>query len=171
VAARNDSSPSIDRAFPHRDVEIVVANVSRGLQVNLRFNRHRIRERDIAALQPELNAVEGCVPFQDVGAAKYAGRATDREDADRRRRKAGPPQSSSAVPAPLLTATSSFTLYSGEFAGVINADWRLRSRYEPKSKPGVTASFVTRISPEIVEAERFPTQCNSAVAVELTPGG
>ena len=51
------------------------------------------------------------------------------------------------------------------------ADWRLRSRYEPKSNPGVTASLVTMMSPETVDDVRLPTQCNSVFAVELTPGG
>ena len=99
------------------------------------------------------------------------GRATE----PRRRRSASPDSRATAVficsSGAVRTATSSFTLYSGELAGVMAADWRLRSRYEPKSKPGVTASFVTSTSPETIEAERFPTQCNSAVAVELTPGG
>src|ERR1039458_6312952 len=153
------------------DVEIVVANVSGRLQVDLRLNRDGIGKRNIAALQAELDSVEGGVAFQNVGAA---------ENARARHRPVQAQISISGEPRHcglhLQFGSGTYghvqlTLYSGEFAGVIAADWRLRSRYEPKSKPGVTASFVTRMSPETIEAERFPTQCSSAVAVELTPGG
>ncbi len=57
----------------HGDVEIVVANVRSGLQVDLGFDRDRIGKRNIAALQAELDAVEGRVAFQNVGAAQNAG--------------------------------------------------------------------------------------------------
>src|SRR5581483_7939489 len=47
----------------------------------------------------------------------------------------------------------------------------VRARYAPKSKPGVIANLLIVMSPERVEALDVPSQCRSASAVELTPGG
>src|SRR5215472_4501973 len=60
------------RRSSNRQIEIVIANVRRGLQVDLRLDRNRICKRDVAPLQTELNSVERRVPFQNVGAPQYA---------------------------------------------------------------------------------------------------
>src|SRR5580692_503025 len=56
-----------------RYVEIVVANVRGRLQVDLRFDCNWVREGNVATLEAKLDAVEVCVPFEDVGATENAG--------------------------------------------------------------------------------------------------
>lgn len=55
------------------DVEIVVADVSGGLKVELRLNGDGIGEGDVAALEGKSSAMECGLAFQNIDAAEYGG--------------------------------------------------------------------------------------------------
>jgi len=55
------------------DVEIVVADVRGGLEIELRFDGNRIGETDVSAIESVARAVEGGLTFENIDAAENSG--------------------------------------------------------------------------------------------------
>ena len=63
------------------DVEVVVANVRGGLEIELGFDRNGIGECDVAALEGEMNSVDGGAAFENVNASENRGAGDGAADA------------------------------------------------------------------------------------------
>src|SRR4029077_20962817 len=55
------------------DVEVVVADVSGGLEIELRLDGNRVGKGDIATLERKASAVEGGLTFKDIDPAEDGG--------------------------------------------------------------------------------------------------